>query len=98
MTGLTESNAADLEELEELLHGTIVASLNNPLIDTSYRRIRNYLKLLRLDRKMSAPLALRSLREHTVVLEACRAHNAPAAISAIQAHFAAALQRNLGLY
>ena len=75
-----------------------MASLNNPLIDTSYRRIRNYLRLLRLDRKMSAPLAMRSVREHMVVLEACRAHDAPAAVAAIQAHFAAALQRNLGLY
>ncbi len=96
--GLTEKNASDLEALEESLHGTIVASFNNPLIDTSYRRIRNYLRLLRLDRKMSAPLALRSVREHIAVLEACRAHNAPAAVAAIQAHFAAALQRNLGLY
>lgn len=96
--GLTEKSIADLEVLEELLHGTIVASLNNPLIDTSYRRIRNYLRLLRLDRKLSAPLALRSLREHVVVLEACLAHSAPGAVTAIQAHFAAALQRNLGLY
>ena len=96
--GLTEQNAADLEQLEESLHGTIVASLNNALIDTSYRRIRNYLRLLRLDRKMTAPLALRSLREHMAVLEACRARNTAAAVAAIQAHFAAALQRNLGLY
>jgi DNA-binding GntR family transcriptional regulator len=96
--GLTPQNAAGLEQLEESLHGTIVASLSNPLIDTSYRRIRNYLKLLRLDRKMSAPLALRSLHEHLAVLEACRARNPPAAVAAIQSHFAAALQRNLGLY
>jgi len=96
--GLTAEAAKELEDLEESLHGTIVASLNNPLIDTSYRRIRNYLKLLRLDRKMSAPLALRSVREHMAVLEACRSHNAAAAVSAIQTHFAAALQRNLGLY
>jgi len=96
--GLTPENAADLEQLEESLHGSIVASLNNALIDTSYRRIRNYLKLLRLDRKMSTPLALRSLREHMAVLEACMARNAPAAVAAIQTHFAAALQRNLGLY
>ena len=96
--GLTPQNAADLEQLEESLHGSIVASLNNPLIDTSYRRIRNYLKLLRLDRKMSTPLALRSVREHIVVLEECLARDAPAAVAAIQAHFAAALQRNLGLY
>jgi DNA-binding GntR family transcriptional regulator len=87
-----------LEQLEESLHGTIVASLNNALIDTSYRRIRNYLRLLRLDRKVTVPLALRSLREHMAVLEACRARNTTAAVAAIQAHFAAALQRNLGLY
>ena len=96
--GLTAENAAVLERLEELLHGSIVASLRNPLIDSSYRRIRNYLRLLRLDRKMSAPLALRSLREHIAVLEACRAHDAPAAVAAIQSHFSAALQRNLDLY
>jgi DNA-binding GntR family transcriptional regulator len=96
--GLTPQNAIDLEQLEEALHGTIVASLSNPLIDTSYRRIRNYLKLLRLDRKMSAPLALRSVREHIAVLEACKARDAAAAVTAIQTHFAAALQRNLGLY
>ena len=96
--GLTPENALNVEQLEESLHGSIVATLNNSLIDTSYRRIRNYLKLLRLDRKMSTPLALRSLREHVVVLEACKGRNAPAAVAAIQAHFAAALQRNLGLY
>jgi DNA-binding GntR family transcriptional regulator len=96
--GFMPHNAADLEQLEESLHGTIVASLSNPLIDTSYRRIRNYLKLLRLDRKLSAPLALRSVREHIAVLEACKARDAPAAVAAIQSHFAAALQRNLGLY
>ena len=75
-----------------------MASLNNPLIDTSYRRIRNYLKLLRMDRKMSTPLALRSLKEHLVIIEACRERNSEKAVAATQAHFAAALQRNLGLY
>lgn len=96
--GLTPQHLADVESLEELLHGSIVASLNNPLIDTSYRRIRNYLKLLRMDRKMSTPLALRSLKEHLVIIEACRERNAEKAVTATQAHFAAALQRNLGLY
>jgi DNA-binding GntR family transcriptional regulator len=96
--GLTPETLLELERLEELLHGSIVASLNNPLINTSYRRIRNYLKLLRLDRKISVPLALRSLREHLAVLEACRKRDPDTAVSAIQAHFAAALQRSLGLY
>jgi DNA-binding GntR family transcriptional regulator len=96
--GLTADNIGVLEQLEELLHGSIVASLNNPLIETSYRRIRNYLRLLRLDRKMTAPLALRSLREHQLIIEACRNRNVTAAVGALQTHFAAALQRSLGLY
>ena len=96
--GLTPEHLADTETLEELLHGSIVASLNNPLIDTSYRRIRNYLKLLRMDRKMSTPLALRSLKEHLIIIEACRERNSEKAVAASQTHFANALQRNLGLY
>ena len=96
--GLTPQHLAVSETLEELLHGSIVACLNNPLIDTSYRRIRNYLKLLRMDRKMSTPLALRSLKEHLVIIEACRQRDTQKAIAATQAHFAAALQRSLGLY
>jgi DNA-binding GntR family transcriptional regulator len=96
--GLTPRNQRELEDLEELLHSTIVSSLNNPLIETSYRRIRNYLRLLRLDRRMTVPLALRSLREHLLIIEACRNRNAETAVVALQAHFAAALQRSIGLY
>jgi DNA-binding GntR family transcriptional regulator len=96
--GLTPEISQQLEELEDLLHGSIVAILNNPLADTSYRRVHNYLKLVRLDRKVTVPLVLRSLREHQVIIEACRNRNAPDAVAALQAHFAAALQRNLGLY
>jgi DNA-binding GntR family transcriptional regulator len=96
--GLTPEISQQLEELEDLLHGSIVAILNNPLADTSYRRVHNYLKLVRLDRKVTVPLVLRSLREHQVIIEACRNRSAPDAVAALQAHFAAALQRNLGLY
>ena len=89
---------AELEALEEVLHNAIIASLRNPLIDTSYRRIHNYLRILRLDRKITAPLALRSLREHLAIIEACRHRNAAEAQAALQTHFANAMQRNMGLY
>ncbi len=46
----------------------------------------------------TAPLALRSLREHLVIIEACRERDAQAAVKALQDHFTAALQRNIGLY
>jgi DNA-binding GntR family transcriptional regulator len=96
--GLTPDLLIELNRLEELLHNSIIASLQNPLIDTSYRRIHNYLRLLRLDRKLTAPLALRSLREHLAIIEACRSRNAAAAVAALQTHFTNALQRNMGLY
>lgn len=96
--GLTPDNMGQLEQMEDLLHGSIVAILNNPLADTSYRRVHNYLKLIRLDRKVTVPLVLRSLREHQVIIEACRNRNRQEAVAALQAHFTAALQRNLGLY
>lgn len=96
--GLTAAVVAELEGLEQLLHGSIVASLNNPLIDSSYRRIRNYLRLIRLERRMTPPLALRSLREHAAIIDACRQRAPDEAVAALQAHFAAALQRSLGIY
>lgn len=96
--GLTEKNVAELERLEGQLHNSVVGSLGNPLIETSYRRIHNYLRLVRLDRKMTVPLALRSVREHTAIIEACCARDPAAAEAALVAHFTAALQRHMGLY
>jgi len=96
--GLTQATRDELEQLEELLHNSIIASLQNQLIDTSYRRIHNYLRLVRLGRKVTAPLALRSLREHITIIEACRNRDAAAAQAALQVHFANALQRSMGLY
>jgi DNA-binding GntR family transcriptional regulator len=96
--GLTPLLRDDLEALEDLLHNSIIASLGNQLIDTSYRRIHNYLRILRLDRKLTAPLALRSLREHLKIIAACRSRNAADAAAALQVHFSNALQRSMGLY
>lgn len=96
--GLTPQLRDELEALEELLHFSIVATLGNPLVDTSYRRIHNYLRILRLDRKITEPLALRSLREHLAIIEACRRRSAVDAQAALQTHFANAMQRNMGLY
>ena len=79
-----------------MLHNAVIGILRNPLIDSSYRRMHNYLRLLRLDRKLTAPVALRTLREHIEIIEACRARDADRAEAALDAHFQAAMQRNLG--
>ena len=88
---------ARLESLEGRLHGQMVASLRNPLIETAARRLKNYLILIKLDRRITAPLALRTLREHTEILEACKRRDADQAEAALVRHFQAALQRILGM-
>lgn len=97
-SGLDPEALAELERLEILLHGAIVNSLNNPLIDTSYRRIHNYLRLVRMDRRLTPPLAQKSLREHLAIITACANRDGDAADAAVQAHFAAAFQRHIGMH
>jgi DNA-binding GntR family transcriptional regulator len=96
--GLNEAARGELENLEEVLHNAIIAALNNPLIETSYKRMHNYLRLVRLDRKLTVPLAQRSLREHMQIILACKARDPEAAAAALQAHFNAAMQRHMGMY
>jgi DNA-binding GntR family transcriptional regulator len=96
--GLTPGAIDEIEDLELTLHNAIIASLGNPLIESTYRRMHNYLRLVRLDRKLTAPIALRSLREHVEIIAACENRDPERADAAIQAHFTAALQRHMGLY
>ncbi len=95
--GLGKEHLEEMDALEGELHGAVIAALRNPLIDSTYRRMHNYLRLLRLDRKITAPIMVRTLKEHLDILEACSTRNADAAEGRLQAHFQAAMQRNLGL-
>jgi DNA-binding GntR family transcriptional regulator len=96
--GLTEETRAEVEELETLLHRSVIATLANPLIESAYKQLHNYVRLIRLDRKVTPPLVLQSLREHLKVIQACKARDPETAAAAMQAHLTAALQRGLGLY
>ena len=69
----TPTRWRELERLEGRLHNSIVGALANPLIETSYSRIHYYLRLVRLERSLTVPLALRSLEEHLRIIEACSA-------------------------
>ena len=60
--------------------------------------MHNYLRLVRLDRRLTPPLALRSLREHMAIIAACQARDADKAEAALTAHFTAALQRHMGMF
>lgn len=96
--GLNAATMEELEELETLLHNSVIAVLRNALIETSYRRMHTYLRLVRLDRKLTVPLAQRSIKEHLEIIEACETRDPDRAEAALVAHFNAALQRHLGMF
>lgn len=86
-----------LDSLEKRLHGALVSSLRNPLIETTAHRLHKYLALVRLDWLTTKPLAIRTLREHLEILKACARRDADAAEAALTTHFQLALQRLLGM-
>ena len=96
--GLDPETLTELERLEVALHRSIVDSLDNPSIETSCRRIHNYLRLVRLDRKLTPPIALKSLRKHQAIIAAFMARDGDAADAAVRAQFAAAFQRHIGMF
>lgn len=95
--GIGPEQIQEMDALEMELHGQIIQALRNPLIESAYRRMHNYLRLLRLERKVTPPIMTRTLKEHLDILEACGTRNPDAAEKALYAHFQAAMQRNLGL-
>ena len=94
--GLESEDLEEVDRLERAIHSSVIASLQNQLVDVSYRRMMNYLRLLRLDRKFTAPIILRTLREHVEILQACERRDADAAEAALLAHLQAAMSRNIG--
>lgn len=96
-SGLDADSLGALESTERF-HDLIIASLSNSLIESAYRRMHHYLRLVRMERKLTPPLALRSLKEHLDILYACEKRDPDAAELALQAHFTAALQRHMGMF
>jgi DNA-binding GntR family transcriptional regulator len=95
--GLDAKRSGHLEALDQRLHAAFITSLSNPLIETTAARLKNYVTLIRMDRLRTAPLAIRTLREHMEILDACRRRDAQSAEAALANHFNAALYRVLGL-
>jgi DNA-binding GntR family transcriptional regulator len=86
-----------LDDVEERLHGALISALRNELIATTASRLKNYVTLVRLDWLTTRPLAIRTLREHLAILNACAARDADAAEAALVSHFQLALQRLIGM-
>ncbi|MBD8546736.1 GntR family transcriptional regulator [Sphingomonas sp. CFBP 8760] len=95
--GITEAAAITMEDLEQRFHGSMIGALRNPMIETTARRLKNYVDLIRLDVTSTPPRMIRTLREHIDVLEACHRRDTDEAEAALGRHFQAALQRILGM-
>lgn len=95
--GASDAVKAEMEALEQRFHGGMIAALRNPMIETTARRLKNYVALIRMDIRATTPLIGRTIREHLDVLEACAARDPEAAEVALSHHFQAALQRILGM-
>ena len=87
-----------VEELEKKLHDGMLNTLNNPLVLVTARRLKNYVRLIRLERLATPPLILQSMREHIVILNAITARDESGAEAALAAHFQGSLQRVLGAF
>ncbi|WP_230482272.1 GntR family transcriptional regulator [Sphingomonas sp. Leaf21] len=97
-SGQADERAADeIEQLEQRFHSSMIAALRNPMIETTARRLKNYVAVIRLDLTATTPRMIRTIREHLDVLDACLARDPAAAEAALGYHFQAALQRILGM-
>ncbi len=96
--GLTAEALEQLEELDQGLHAEMISSLRNPLIETTARRLKNYLSIIRVERRITKPLALKTISEHIAILEACATRDPDRAEAALVTHFQAATQRVLGMF
>jgi len=93
----SQDDKAELDRLEDRLHGALISALRNQLIEITARRLKNYVTLVRLDWLTTRPLAIRTLHEHLEILNACAARDADAAEAALVAHFQLAVQRLIGM-
>ncbi len=89
---------AETERLEHRLHDGMLDTLNNLLVTTTARRLKNYVQLIRLERIITPPLILQSLNEHLAILDGIIKRDEKAAEAALAAHFQASLQRILGMF
>ena len=95
--GVTTANREALMRLDDRLHASFIAPLKNPLVETTARRLDNYVAIIHLERKITVPLAMQTLREHLAILAACANRNPKNAEAALETHLESALARVLAM-
>lgn len=92
-----ENLIARIQQIEDAFHGKLMLSLNNELVNTSFRRLHLLSRFIKVSAFMSSRAAQTTLREHLSVLDACMDRDIDAAGELIEKHLLNALNRNLGL-
>lgn len=93
--GSDQSQSVD--EIEDRFHSGIVHSLQNELVDISFRRLHLMARVIKSKGFLPPATVQISLQEHLRVLDACAQRDADLAEARISEHLMNALSRNLGL-
>jgi DNA-binding GntR family transcriptional regulator len=93
----TSDQSQIVDEIEDQFHSGIVHSLQNELIDVSFRRLHLMARVIKTTSFTTPATVEISLREHLLVLDACDQRNGTLADAKIAEHLMNALSRNLGL-
>ena len=93
----SENIAGRLGEIEDALHLAVVGSLENELVNASYRRLQLMTRVVKINGAVFPRTGEVTLQEHRDIIEACRRRDAEAAEATLLRHLTNALQRNLGV-
>ena len=91
------NSLARVHGLEHRMHGGLIGSLANPLIETATKCLQNYTALILVDRRETLLHINQPLREHARILAACRDRNVELAVSEMTAHLISDMHRAMGL-
>lgn len=96
---VTPEIAEKVRDVDFGFHREIVGFMANPLLDRAYRQAHDHIQLIRLDQlyMLSAAAIARTMQEHLAIIRACLARDPDAAATALEHHFAKAMQRALGM-
>lgn len=92
----SENVAGAVDVLESAFHLPIVASLENELVDASYRRLRLMAQIVKVKAAVFPRAAMVSVNEHRAVLQACLQRDADTAEQLLAEHLTKAMNRNIG--
>lgn len=85
------------DEIDDAFHTTLLATLRNPIIDDTYRRVRERLALTALDHCDSPLLVRITVGEHMKIIAALKRQDPDGAVAAMDEHMTRSMHRAMGL-